>query len=137
MDLLRVFPLSDWARNLTMRIFHRACRNAALAFWHFQLLTHHYIARHTLYFVVAWLHTNVQQLSYFLGESNLLRNSNTCLQLIFHWIYHKKVGKAKLYCVQFLMQRSEWYLFQERPEMTSSINWNILAICFCAKIGQF
>ena len=48
MDLLRVFPLSDWAKNLTMRIFYRACRNAAQAFWHFQLLTHHYIARRTL-----------------------------------------------------------------------------------------
>ena len=48
MGLVWVFPLSDWAKNLTMRTFYRACRNAARKNLHFQLLTHHYIAPHTL-----------------------------------------------------------------------------------------
>ena len=48
MGLVWVFPLSDWAKNLTMRIFYRACRNAAWKIGLFKLLTHHYITPHTL-----------------------------------------------------------------------------------------
>ena len=40
--------MSDWAIILTMRIFYRACRNAARKNCNFKLLTHHYIARNTL-----------------------------------------------------------------------------------------
>ena len=43
-----VFPLSDWAKILIIRRFHHACRFPARVNWHFQLLTHHYIARATL-----------------------------------------------------------------------------------------
>ena len=46
--MYRFFPLSDWTQILTMRIFHRACRNAAWKIAFFKLLTHHYIARTTL-----------------------------------------------------------------------------------------
>ena len=48
MGLLHPLDLSDWAKNLTMRIFYCACRNPGRKNSHFQLLTHHYIARRTL-----------------------------------------------------------------------------------------
>ena len=40
--------LSDWAEILTMRRFYHACRNAAWKIGLFELLTHHYMPRHTL-----------------------------------------------------------------------------------------
>ena len=78
MDLLRVFPLSDWAKNLTMRIFYRACRNAARAFWHFQLLTHHYIARRTLPLLqIFWFHFQIMDHVYlFVAISEFLEIAN-------------------------------------------------------------
>ena len=48
MGLVWVFPLSDWAKNLTMRTFYHACQNAAWKIALFKLLTHHYITPHTL-----------------------------------------------------------------------------------------
>ena len=48
MGLVHPLDLSDWAKNLTMRIFYRACRNAAWKIGLFKLLTHHYITPHTL-----------------------------------------------------------------------------------------
>ena len=50
MGLLHPLDLSDWAKNLTMWIFYRACQNPGRKNSHFQLLTHHYIARRTLKF---------------------------------------------------------------------------------------
>ena len=52
MGLLHPLVLSDWAKNLTMRVFYRACQNPGRKNSHFQLLTHHYIARHTLLLVL-------------------------------------------------------------------------------------
>ena len=57
MGLVWVFPLSDWAKNLIMRTFYCACWNAARKNWHFKLLTHHYIAPHTLHseYIGIWV----------------------------------------------------------------------------------
>ena len=70
--------MSDWAKILIIRRFHRARRFAARAKSNFQLLTHHYIARATLVMKVTnvYMHEIV----------------DTRAQLILYWTEHAQNG---------------------------------------------
>ena len=70
--------LSDWAEILTMRRFYHACWNAAWKIGLFELLTHHYMARHTL----------KNSTSSWFDERNLAWQKISCFSTLWYSISH-------------------------------------------------
>ena len=121
MDLVRVFPLSDWAKNLTMRIFYRACRNAALAFWHFQLLTHHYIARHTL----KYFHWFQLQIGTWISKKCFDTSLHT--SYFPEWILLKSIYSFSEKSLEFPLSKATFCFLTNVLHSLQNAKWNILS----------